>query len=137
MCYICKTEEESLLHLITECQTTVLFVKKVLRCIGATHVMLNEDFVLGYSHDKLSCVQRYIINILQWTIWRVRNISMVKNIPITSQCLKLEFNVQASAQLTTTWLRYRSRDKVDLFNKIYLQNNTWCTVGTTRVTVSI
>ena len=121
-CYLCDVCDETLLHVFTECRNTVEFVKYVINAIDA-EVVLNDLFILNVQYDSLSKCKFYILCIMQYIIWRSRNLASVKNVPVSFHSLKLDFRTHVNTHLNVLFSCYKRKGKASMFRKIYMSNN--------------
>merc|ERR1712074_293670 len=106
-CLLCKTVDETLLHLFTDCTMVKSITDDIIRCTGANFAV-NESYVLHVNHEDLSCVQFYIMCMLQWTIWSARNLCSLKSVPVSITSLKSRLINSVTSHLNILWLKHKS-----------------------------
>ena len=121
-CLLCKTSDETLSHLFTDCTITTLFTVEALQVVN-TDITLNDSYVLHTNHEQLSYIQFYIICMLQWTIWCGRNLVSLKNVPMSTASLKAKFINSVTSHLNVLWIKHKSNKTQKKFLSNYCSTN--------------
>ena len=131
-CHLCNNSDETLHHLFVDCNKTKDFVKFVFELIGAD-LNIDNRFVVGSNFDVVSYSQFYFLCMTKRVIWNARNLKAMKDVPVTVNGLKADFNRRVSVHLQSLLIRQEIKGKLEKFCKLYIKDHDWCNIANKKI----